>query len=70
MPYEALPGARWCLLGPDVEMRRTSYDAAAAAARIRATELPDPEEFAEVVEHPPSAEEATREFEALATERE
>jgi predicted phosphodiesterase len=66
MPYEDLPGARWCLLGPDVELRTTPYDLAAAAERIRATELPDPEEFAEVVTRPPTAQEATREFEALA----
>jgi diadenosine tetraphosphatase ApaH/serine/threonine PP2A family protein phosphatase len=70
MPYEDLPGARWCLLGPGVELRTTPYDLAAAAKRIRATELPEPEEFAEVVTRPPTAEEATREFEALATGRE
>jgi len=66
MPYEDLPGARWCLLGPDVQLRATPYDRVAAAERIRATELPDPEEFAEVVTRPPTAQEATREFEALA----
>jgi predicted phosphodiesterase len=66
MPYEDLPGARWCLLGPGVELRTTPYDLAAAAKRIRATELPEPEEFAEVVRQPPTAQEATREFEALA----
>ena len=27
MPYEDLPGAYWALLGPDVELRRTEYDA-------------------------------------------
>jgi len=66
MPYEDLPGARWCLLGPDIQLRTTPYDRVAAAERIRATELPDPEEFAEVVTRPPTAQEATREFEALA----
>ncbi|GAA0798670.1 metallophosphoesterase family protein [Spirilliplanes yamanashiensis] len=30
------PGAYWALLGPVVELRRTAYDAAAAAARIAA----------------------------------
>src|SRR5581483_6849341 len=50
MPYEDLPGARWCLLGPGVELRRTEYDLAAAAALIRTTGLPDPEEMAGVVE--------------------
>ena len=27
MPYEDEPGAYWALLGPDVELRRTAYDA-------------------------------------------
>jgi putative phosphoesterase len=27
MPYEDEPGAYWALLGPDVELRRTDYDA-------------------------------------------
>jgi len=27
MPYEAEPGAYWLRLGPDVELRRTAYDA-------------------------------------------
>jgi putative phosphoesterase len=29
MPYEDGPGAYWALLGPDVELRRTDYDASA-----------------------------------------
>jgi predicted phosphodiesterase len=66
MPYEELPGARWCLLGPDVDLRTTPYDVVAAAERIRATELPEAAEFAEVITQPPTAQEATREFEALA----
>jgi predicted phosphodiesterase len=70
MPYEDLPGARWCLLGPGVELRRTPYDTAAAADRIRATGLPDPEEMADVVAHPPGAEEATRFFEEAALRQE
>ena len=28
MAYEDEPGAYWALLGPDVELRRTAYDAA------------------------------------------
>jgi putative phosphoesterase len=45
MPFQD-PGAYWLLLGPDVQLRRTSYDLAAAAERIRATEYPQAEEFA------------------------
>ena len=70
MPYEDEPGARWCLLGPGVELRCTPYDLAAAAERIRATRAPDPDELAGVVEHPPAADEATRFFEETASRRE
>lgn len=40
-------GAFWILLGPDVEFRRTQYDPLEAANRIRATEYPQAQEFAE-----------------------
>ena len=40
LPYEAGPGARWALLGPDVELRRTDYDVEAAVALMRATDDP------------------------------
>jgi predicted phosphodiesterase len=66
MPYEGSAGARWCVLGPDVALRMTAYDAEAAAVRIRATELPEAGEFAADLLHPATAAEATREFEALA----
>ena len=39
------PGARWLLLGTDVEFRCTTYDVGAAAARIRATSYPRVTEF-------------------------
>jgi putative phosphoesterase len=45
MPFGE-PGAYWLLLGPDVELRRTPYDVATAAARIRGTNYPRAEEFA------------------------
>lgn len=45
MPFGE-PGADWLLLGPDVQLRHTPYDLAAAAARIRATRYPQAEEFA------------------------
>jgi putative phosphoesterase len=45
MPYGE-PGAYWLLLGPGVQLRRTDYDRAAAAARIRATDYPQAEDFA------------------------
>jgi predicted phosphodiesterase len=70
MPYQGEPGAYWCLLGPDAELRRTDYDVEAAAERIRATGLPDAHGFAAALLRPPSAEEATTEFEAMARGRE
>jgi predicted phosphodiesterase len=54
MPFGP-PGAYWLLLGPDVELRHTTYDLAEAAARIRATSYPQAQEFAATnVLEPPS----------------
>ena len=69
MPYEARPGAYWALLGPDVELRRTPYDAEEAAAAIRATGFPDADELArENVLTTPSPFDAAEQFERAATE--
>lgn len=56
MPYGE-PGADWLLLGPDVELRHTNYDATIAAGRLRATDYPDAEEFIAqyVLQRPPAA---------------
>jgi predicted phosphodiesterase len=57
MPF-GRPGAFWLLLGPALELRRTSYDLAAAAERIRSASYPGAQEFAERhVLHRPSEEE-------------
>ena len=62
MPFGE-PGAYWLLLGPDVQLRRTSYDFARAAERIRATAYPQAEEFAtRYVLHPPTEEETLDAF--------
>lgn len=45
MPFGE-PGAYWLLLGPDVQLRRTSYNLERAAERIRATSYPQAQEFA------------------------
>ena len=63
MPYEDEPGARWCLLGPGVELRRTAYDVEAAAALVRASGFPEAGEHADGLLAPPAAEEATSVFE-------
>lgn len=44
MPFGE-PGAYWLLLGPDVQLRRTSYDLDSAVARVRATTYPGAEAF-------------------------
>ena len=70
MPYEGRPGAYWALLGPDVNLRRTTYDVEAAANLIRSTDFPGADEFAsDNVLHPPTADEVTDFFERLADER-
>jgi putative phosphoesterase len=51
-------GADWLLLGPDVDLRHTDYDYAAAAQRIRNMKNPQAQEFADRnILHPPSEEE-------------
>jgi putative phosphoesterase len=60
-------GANWLLLGPNVQLRHTSYDFEAAAARMRAVEFPWPDgDFAEqYVLHPPPAGVMLEQFTAL-----
>jgi putative phosphoesterase len=66
MPYEAVPGAYWALLGRGVELRRTDYDLDGAADRIRATGWPAAEEFiAENLLVVPTRAEAHAAFEPL-----
>lgn len=64
MPYEGRRGAYWALLGDDVELRRTEYDAEAAAVAIRATGAPMTEQLAGWVLEPPDPDEASAFFEA------
>jgi len=45
LPYEGRAGAYWALLGPDVELRRTDYDIAAAAAELRAGGFADTDQM-------------------------
>jgi predicted phosphodiesterase len=54
MPFGE-PGADWLLLGPGVELRHTRFDLEGAARRIRDTEYPQADAFAErSVLRPPS----------------
>ena len=62
MPFMP-PGAYWLLLGPGVELRRTDYNLAQAADRIRACGYPQAEQFAtHNVLQPPSEEQMTEIF--------
>jgi predicted phosphodiesterase len=47
MPYEGRRGAFWALFGPDVELRRTSYDVPAAIDELRAGGFDDVDEMFE-----------------------
>ena len=62
MPFGE-PGAYWLLLKPEVELRRTQYDFAKAAERIRRTNYPQAEEFAaRNILRPPSQREMLEAF--------
>jgi predicted phosphodiesterase len=52
-PFGA-PGAFWTLLGPDIQVRHTSYDLTQAAEQIRATLYPQAQEAAKNLLQPPS----------------
>jgi hypothetical protein len=62
MPFGE-PGAYWLLLGPDIQLRHTTYDLAKAAERIRATSYPQAQDFAgHNVLQPPSEKEMLEAF--------
>jgi diadenosine tetraphosphatase ApaH/serine/threonine PP2A family protein phosphatase len=62
MPFQE-PGAYWLLLGPGVALRKTAYDLAGAAERIRKTKYPQAEDFAaNNILRPPSEERMLQAF--------
>jgi putative phosphoesterase len=66
MPYGD-PGAYWLLLGPQVNLRKTNYDLAAAAERVRKTSYPLAQDFADnTILKPESGQEAIVYFEKMA----
>jgi putative phosphoesterase len=69
MPYEDEAAAYWLLLGPDAELRRTDYDIAGAAARMRAAGFDDLDELMlrESLLEPVGAAFVARHFEELAS---
>jgi diadenosine tetraphosphatase ApaH/serine/threonine PP2A family protein phosphatase len=69
MPYGDA-GAYWLLLGPEIMQRRTLYDLQDAAARIRASDYPQAQDFAENnVLKPETEAEAIAVFERMAQQR-
>jgi putative phosphoesterase len=64
-PYEGEPGARWAILGPDVELRRTEYDYEATAALFRTTGIPEVDQDLEMLLDPPTRAEAIAHAESV-----
>ena len=64
MPYEGRRGSLLALLGPDVELRRTTYDVDDAVRRIRATAYPDAEEQVGWLLQPEDPDEVSAYFES------
>jgi predicted phosphodiesterase len=71
MPYEHDPGARWTLLGPGVELRRTEFDREDAARRLRKTAggRSGDSNVIEFLLRPPAREEVLDFFQQLAAEQ-
>jgi putative phosphoesterase len=68
MPYEGRQGAFWALLDDGVvELRRTVYAVAAAAAAIRTTTYPNAEQMAGWLLEPEDPDEVSAYFESVAT---
>lgn len=63
MPFSQPPGAYWVLLGPDVQLRRTTYDFTACAEQIRQAGYPSAEELSvRYVLYPPTEAESLEQF--------
>src|SRR3954468_12295061 len=71
MPYQGEASAFWLVLGPSVEMRRTTYDVSAAVEVMRATGMPDVDELMlrESLLEPVTADWVAEYFEQRATSR-
>jgi putative phosphoesterase len=66
MPYEGRRGAFWAVLGPDVELRSTSYDVEAAIAAMLERGAPNvKEQLVKYLLDPPDPTDVTGYFESL-----
>jgi len=69
IPYEGVPGAFWCLLGPDAQQRRTEYDIGVALRTMSESGLPELDEmFKESLLEPMDPAEVAAIFERQAAE--
>lgn len=64
-PCEGRPGAYWALLGPDVKLLRTEYDVHAAAEAVLDSGQPSAERVADLLLHPPTADDWTAQWETM-----
>ena len=64
-PYEGERGARWAVLGPDVELRRTDYDHERTAELYRASGIPNVEVDLQMLLEPPTREEVIEHAESV-----
>jgi putative phosphoesterase len=64
-PYEGERGARWALLGPDVELRRTDYDHEATAELYRRSGMPSVERDVEELLSPTTRDESIEHAESV-----
>jgi predicted phosphodiesterase len=67
LPYEGHAAAFWALLGPGVELRRTSYDVGATASRVLSSGIPGADSYADGLVNPPGAGETSEFFERMAS---
>jgi predicted phosphodiesterase len=70
MPYQGQRGAFWLLLGPEPDFRRTEYDVDAFVERLRATDYPDADDFATILQRPYEPDAVAAFFEGIGPEPE
>ena len=63
-PFERPAGAYWALLGPEVDLRRTTYDVAAAVDSMRGAGADVDDELLDDLLEPPDRDETTARFES------
>jgi predicted phosphodiesterase len=64
-PYEGERGARWAVLGPDVDLRRTDYDHERTAALYRASGIPQLEQDLQMLLEPLGREDSVAHAESV-----